>query len=420
MTSKRSNHHLLKIGKLIKDITAILEANYPLQVVAKKYANLLKQKEGSYRTLSTDSLADRITRDLRSVHNDVHLRVFNNITQHKPTIFRDSKEKGMEQYGFKSVELDQITSTTYINMPYGSQQSYEMASHAMNLAAHARYVIIDLRNNPGGVGEMGHFLASYFFEPGREVLYLDAFNRTHQSIQEYTNSFVPGRRLTNAKLYILTKRKTASASEGLAFAMQKLKRATIVGEATAGAGIAGGIVELPCHLAMFVPVKMVVAPGSKVGWEGTGVIPDIPLAGDPLMKTRELIRKDLLARQDTTALSKAVIQWLHEEQEFPGAAVLDSEDAVLQGEYSNGISIHLQQNSLFMEVKSYGEVRFCQLVKVAKGIYTVLNFDPDLRPRDTRVYVSSGTGEGKLEFTLKLLIGPSEVAVQRDWCWRMK
>lgn len=150
---------------------------------------------------------------------------------------------------------------------------------------------------------------------------------------------------------------------------------------------------------MFVPVKMVVAPGSEVGWEGTGVIPDILVQKDPLVVTRELIRRDLLAVTDTTALSKEVPQWLQGEQQFPFTGCLDSADHAVPGQYSNGISIHRQRNSLLMEIKSEGQARFFQLLKVAKGTYAVLDFDPHLRPRDTRFYVGPDIGKRKLELT---------------------
>lgn len=53
----------------------------------------------------------------------------------------------------------------------------------------------------------------------------------------------------------------------------------MVGEQSAGAGIAGSLVPLEEDLVIFLPYKMVVAPGTSQGWEGTGVSPDVPTNG---------------------------------------------------------------------------------------------------------------------------------------------
>jgi C-terminal processing protease CtpA/Prc len=71
---------------------------------------------------------------------------------------------------------------------------------------------------------------------------------------------------------------TASAAEGFAFGLQRAGRATIIGQKTAGAGIAGSFRSLKDGLVMFVPSKLIVAPGTTEGWEGVGVIPDVVTA----------------------------------------------------------------------------------------------------------------------------------------------
>jgi C-terminal processing protease CtpA/Prc len=284
-----------QLHQIFETIAAGLTGNYPIPKIAQKYASFLKANEKNYRHLEPGVLAARLTQDLRKVHNDVHLRIL----EHSPALdaaisgMSDGEDIKRNGYGFKSVELDNKTSTAYINIPYGfncTQEGFEMAGHAMNMAAYSKNIIIDLRNNGGGAGGMGHFLASYFFEPGEEIFYLDGYEQKKRNLQEYTYGYVPGKRLSGAKLFILVNKKTGSASEGFAFAMQNLHKATIVGDTTAGAGIAGGFVDLAAGLFMFLPVKMIVAPGTDVGWEGTGVIPDVVTEdADALERTRELI-----------------------------------------------------------------------------------------------------------------------------------
>ncbi|MDM8173060.1 S41 family peptidase [Olivibacter sp. 47] len=296
------------VHDIVQKLTDQLVEVYPFPEISAKYqqAILRNEKAGRYVGLSEDSLAKKLTEDLRTVHKDVHLRVMKNEETYKrlsaPSGRRSDdstelKRMKTQNYGFKSVQIDGAKSTAYIDIPgpfWGTQESFEMASAAMNMAAHSKYVILDIRHNPGGTGHMGRFIASYFYSPGNEKFYLNGFYKNRKmDEQEWTYSYVPGRRNPDAKVYILVGPGTASASEGLAYAMQKLGRATIVGDTTAGAGIAGSFVPLKRNLIAFVPVKMVVAPHSDEGWEGTGVIPDV-FSGDEdaLEIARKLIEKD--------------------------------------------------------------------------------------------------------------------------------
>jgi len=281
---------------------------YPFPEISAQYKKgLIKnEKSGGYKGLSEDSLAAKLTADLRKIHKDVHLRIMRNEDMFKRMITPRGKQKGddpelgrmkKQNYGFKGVEIDGETSTAYVNIPgpfWGTQESFEMAAAAMNMASHSKHVILDIRHNPGGTGHMGRFIASYFYHPGEEKFYLNGFYKDRKmDEQEWTYSYVPGRRNPDAKVYILVGPGTGSASEGLAFAMQKLGRATIVGDTTAGAGIAGTFIPLKNNLIAFVPFKMVIAPNSTEGWEGTGVIPDILAKDeDALEVARKMIKED--------------------------------------------------------------------------------------------------------------------------------
>ncbi|NVH77284.1 hypothetical protein FSB08_33515 [Paraburkholderia sp. JPY432] len=144
-------------------------------------------------------------------------------------------------------------------------------------------------------GRRAWLLASYFYKVGEEKFYLNGFYKDRgQDEQEWTYAYVPGPRMPNARVYILVNSRTASAAEGFAFAMQNLKRATIFGQRTYGAGIAVVYIELGHGLRMVLPEKMVVAPHSTVGWEGKGVVPDVAVpAGEVRAAAIALVRDSL-------------------------------------------------------------------------------------------------------------------------------
>jgi hypothetical protein len=298
--------------EIVGSLTEQLVDAYPFPEISAKYRDglLENQKAGKYKDLSEELLAQKLTEDLRTIHKDVHLTVIYRKPAPEQAAGADaggpSRPRGDNgrnrprrgHVGVTSVELNSGKSTAYLNIPgpfMANDESFEAASAAMTLSAHSKYVILDIRQNPGGSGHMGRFIASYFFRTGDERFYLNGFHKDRsQDDQEWTYTFVPGRRNPDAKVYILIGPDTGSASEGLAYAMQKMGRATIVGHPSAGAGIAGSMVELKNGLSAFIPVKMVVAPRSTEGWEGTGVIPDVPAGDeDALDVARKLIDKDL-------------------------------------------------------------------------------------------------------------------------------
>lgn len=75
-------------------------------------------------------------------------------------------------------------------------------------------------------------------------------------------------------MYYLTSSKTASAAEHLALALKRTGRATLVGETTAGAGHYGRPIAVG-RFSVFIPFGRTYDPDTGIGWEGTGVAPDV-------------------------------------------------------------------------------------------------------------------------------------------------
>jgi C-terminal processing protease CtpA/Prc len=70
-----------------------------------------------------------------------------------------------------------------------------------------------------------------------------------------------------------------------------LKRATIVGETTAGAAHLTATSRIGAHLMIAVPIARPINPVTKTDWERVGVIPDVRVpADDALASALKLIR----------------------------------------------------------------------------------------------------------------------------------
>jgi carboxyl-terminal processing protease len=103
----------------------------------------------------------------------------------------------------------------------------------------AKGVILDLRNNPGGILEQSLTVSNLFLRPGAEIA--SVRSRTGES-QSYVARAQPA--LPTTPLIILTDERSASASEIVAGSLQDHDRAVIVGETTFGKGLVQSVFNL--------------------------------------------------------------------------------------------------------------------------------------------------------------------------------
>ncbi|MBA2555313.1 MAG: peptidase S41, partial [Geodermatophilaceae bacterium] len=93
---------------------------------------------------------------------------------------------------------------------------------------------------------------------GLSGFYERVLDRTRQL---WTLPFVPGRRLAAGKpVYVLTSGATFSGGEALAYDLQQLGRATVVGERTRGGAHPRRGFRVHAHLEATIPVARAVSP----------------------------------------------------------------------------------------------------------------------------------------------------------------
>lgn len=161
---------------------------------------------------------------------------------------------------------------------------------AMSKINDANAVIFDLRENRGGMGDMTAFIASYLFDHP-EYWYSPRNNTTRES---WLRSPHAGSKLTATPAYILTSRQTISAAEQFTYDLKMLKRATIVGETTAGGAHAGVFHRIDDHFGIAITEVKSINPYSKYDWNGTGIEPDVKTpSGDALNAAVRLIEKNV-------------------------------------------------------------------------------------------------------------------------------
>lgn len=151
-----------------------------------------------------------------------------------------------------------------------TQQQFLMALTKLNQPFSV--LVLDLRNNPGGVLSAANDIASLFMN---DKVVVQIKNR--QGIQEVMRTHGKAQ-FADLPLVVLQNRYSASAAEVLASALQNNQRAKVYGETSYGKGSIQSIIPINDNEA----VKLTVAhyyssKGEKI--DGVGVKPDVALTG---------------------------------------------------------------------------------------------------------------------------------------------
>ncbi|MFN2145752.1 MAG: S41 family peptidase, partial [Anaerolineales bacterium] len=177
--------------------------------------------------------------------------------------------------------------------------AFAVASAAMNFLANMEALIFDLRECQGGNPDSVTLICSYLFE-GEPVHLNSLYWRDEDRTEEYwTLPEVPGARMGDVPVYVLTSKTTFSAGEEFAYDLQALKRATLIGETTSGGAHPGSPFRLHPHFEMFVPLGMAINPVTGGNWEGVGVVPDIEVSADEALgRAHQLALEGVIASLD--------------------------------------------------------------------------------------------------------------------------
>jgi carboxyl-terminal processing protease len=136
------------------------------------------------------------------------------------------------------------TGTGYIGLTGGfsSKTDEELSAAITELKQRGmRQLILDLRGNPGGLLDQAIKVAEVFLPPGEKIVEVRGRDdQVHERIYESPDNNTP----EMMPLVILINRRTASASEVVAGALQDHSRAEIVGENSFGKGLVQTIIPL--------------------------------------------------------------------------------------------------------------------------------------------------------------------------------
>ena len=301
-------------------LAAQLETTYVFPEVAGRYAGALREKAaaGAYDSAGTrGALAERLTADLRAVSPDNHLRVFpgrpgpGGPGRRRVVVRQGEAGAAGAQPQRPAVQRPEpVEQARWVapgvafvrfNLFPGSPDAVAAARRFIADHADAKTIIFDIRTHRGGgLAEMDALFPYLFARPTTLVTMDtrasvdrergnpvgDAMLRQVRTAEDvvrrehYVNPHPGEKRLFGAKVYVLTSSMTASAAEHFALSLKRTKRATLIGEATGGAGHYGGVQPVGEHFSVFIPVGRTFDPDTGKGWETVGVAPDVAVPAE--------------------------------------------------------------------------------------------------------------------------------------------
>jgi hypothetical protein len=280
-------------NNILRTIARLIESKYVIAEKAGGYAAEFnkKCKAGAYDGI-TDArqFAAQVTADLQAITADKHvsLRMIeaSDIGEqaqgalHHPVRLYRLRQK--ENTGFYKLEwIHGHIGYLDLRRFWAIEEAREMVTAAMKFLEGADALIIDIRENGGGSGD---YLSSFFLP------YPTQLTGWYSREQDYTEEFwtsreLNGQPLVDVPLFVLIGKNTFSAAEIFAYDLQARKRAVLIGEPTKGGAHSIDLYKIDDQFEINISTSRAVNPVTGGNWEGTGVLPDIPVAPEKALDT---------------------------------------------------------------------------------------------------------------------------------------
>lgn len=176
-------------------------------------------------------------------------------------------------------------------MQFGQTTDTKLRAEMAKIAEmHLKGIILDLRNNPGGLEHAATMVLSNFLPKGSTVSIIKSRDASEEHKTEEAPT-IPA----DVPLVLLINGGSASASEIVAGALQDTKRATLVGEKTFGKGTVQAVLQFNDLSSLKITIAEWLTPlGRKI--DKVGIAPDITVEystqrDEQLLRALELLRR---------------------------------------------------------------------------------------------------------------------------------
>ncbi|MBQ7524181.1 MAG: S41 family peptidase [Alphaproteobacteria bacterium] len=177
-----------------------------------------------------------------------------------------------------SIKLNFVDDIAIIKITHFNENSLLAVSQAAYklIKKDARGLVLDLRNNPGGILEQAVGVADLFLVD-KKIVELKSRNADESRLITSDSTDL----LSGLPMAVLVNSGTASGAELLAAALGENKRAIIIGEKTYGKGSLQTVIPIPGRGAIKLTTAYFISPNGNM-IEHNGVSPDIELTKEEL------------------------------------------------------------------------------------------------------------------------------------------
>jgi C-terminal processing protease CtpA/Prc len=252
---------------------------------------------------NAEEFARVVTADLQALHPEGHLKLQppeTNTLGNSSAGASAPRINGVGKYGWIAPDVAYMSFHGFSGNRSEYDKVLKKLREVLDGFSTAKTLIIDARSHLGGALDEMDVMFSYFFDQPITLVMMD--NRldaeqqggvpmtkhptlkiveSPEGIVRRAHVLVPSDKptaLKKARIFLLASNKTASAGEALTLALKRTKRATLIGEKTAGAGHFGRTTALGGGYRAFIPVGRTFDPDTDKGWEQTGIEPHIKVA----------------------------------------------------------------------------------------------------------------------------------------------
>ena len=213
-------------------------------------------------------------------------------TQVDLKIFRPTESDELEISPIRDiVKIDSITTKEYGDVFVITMSSFTKdtpkdfirALQKFSSSTNSKSLIIDLRDNSGGILEVALYTSGLFVDKDLPILYKYSGTEEHEVFKSTTNSVLGPAKFP---ITILVNKQSASASEIFAEILRHYKVADIVGERTFGKGSVQQIMDLKNGGSLKITIAHWLTP-AKESISDEGVKPDVDFVKDGIEDSKD-------------------------------------------------------------------------------------------------------------------------------------
>lgn len=252
-----------KAGIKANDYIVAIDGKLVNEMTLQEAVDAMRGKKGSPVSLSIIRKGEKSPLNMKLIRDTIHIT---------------SVKSKLLDGGFGYIRITQFQEPTTELMITAIDKLKQSAGGRLN------GLIIDLRNNPGGLLETAVQVADVFLDTQKtNNLYSNVIVYTEGRLQkaQYSAKITPksskGDILNGAPIVVLVNEGSASASEIVAGALQDYRRAIIVGTTSFGKGSVQTVLPLDDKHAIKLTTALYHTPSGRV-IQNMGIIPDIIVA----------------------------------------------------------------------------------------------------------------------------------------------